>query len=185
MRESDERTEVASSALLAEKSADEWTHKKMVRRMCAWLKMQRISTVIIAELHTNNSETPDVIAWRGGASILIECKVSRADFLADHKKWFRQREKDGMGDTRYIAAPKGLVKADEVPEGWGLYEVDKVVRLTKEARHMTADKRRECIMLVSALRRLELSTAVYVVHEDSDTANPGIDGKGCDRDESK
>ena len=167
MSESDERMKVDSSALLAEKSTDEWTHKKMVRRMCAWLKMQRMSTVIIAELRTSNSETPDVIAWHGGASILIECKVSRGDFLADHKKWFRNREKDGMGDTRYIAAPRGLIKPDEVPDGWGLYEVDKQVHLTKEARHMTADKRRECIMLVSAVRRLELSTAVYVVHEET------------------
>jgi len=145
--------------------------------MCAWLKMQRMSTVIISELRTNNSETPDVIAWHGGASILIECKVSRSDFLADHRKWFRNREKDGMGDTRYVAAPKGLVTPDEVPDGWGLYEVDRVVRLTKEARHMTADKRRECIMLVSALRRMELSTAVYVIHEECETAN----GPAADR----
>jgi len=149
----------------------EWTHKQLVRRMAQWLKGTKRMTVVMSELATRNSETPDVIGWIGGAaSILIECKVSRADFLADGKKFFRRWAERGMGDKRYVAAPDGLLTADEMPEGWGLLEVGRFVRVTKEAVPMTADKRNECVMLMSALRRLEITTAVYVVAED-DTAN--------------
>jgi len=151
---------------------DEWTHKKLVRRMAAWLKNTRQMTVVIAELASRNSETPDVIGWVGAAgSILIECKVSRADFLADGTKFFRRCSERGMGDRRYVAAPAGLLSADEMPDGWGLIEVrDRFVRVVKEAAPMIADKRNECVVLMSALRRLEIATAVYVVAE-TDTAN--------------
>lgn len=75
----------------------------------------------MAELSTANTETPDVIGWHGnGGSILIECKVSRSDFLADKNKVFRRDEDLGMGDVRYFAAPIGLLCADEMPAGWGL-----------------------------------------------------------------
>lgn len=153
-------------------SSGKWTHKALVRRMASWLKFTKANTVVMAELSTRNSETPDVIGWVGGASsILIECKVSRADFRADGGKWFRRYEEDGMGDRRYVAAPAGILCADEMPERWGLLEVTKrQVRVTKEAEPMKAHKGRECVMLMSALRRLEISTAVYVVAE-SDTAN--------------
>lgn len=152
----------------------EWTHKQLVRRMAQWLKGTKRMTVVMSELTTRNSETPDVIGWIGGASsILIECKVSRADFLADGKKFFRRWSERGMGDKRYVAAPAGMLTADEMPDGWGLLEVDRFVRVNKEAACMTADKRNECAMLMSALRRLEIATAVYVVADD-DTANKVI-----------
>jgi hypothetical protein len=143
-----------------------WTHKKLVRRMAQWLKGTQRMTVVISELSTRNSETPDVIGWTSGASsVLIECKISRADFFADAKKHFRYYAEWGMGNRRYMAAPKGLLKADEMPEGWGLLDVDRYVCVTKEAELEQANKQNECIMLVSALRRLEIATAVYVVHD--------------------
>lgn len=145
----------------------EWTHSKLVKRMAQWLKNSKRNTVVISELATRNSETPDVIGWIGGAaSTLIECKVSRSDFLSDKKKIFRKYADMGMGDKRYFATPKGLLSPDEVPDGWGLLEVRAhSVREVKKPIPMTADKRNECTMLMSALRRLEISTAVYVVHE--------------------
>ncbi len=155
----------------------DWTHKQLVRRIAQWLKGTKRMTVVMSELTTRNGETPDVIGWIGGASsILIECKVSRADFLADGKKWFRRNEERGMGDVRYIAAPKGLLEPDEISDGWGLLEVDeRYVREVREPERKEANKRNECVMLMSALRRLEISTAVYVV-ADEDTANTKITG---------
>ena len=142
-----------------------WTHEKLVRRMGMWLKNTKRMTVVITELRTRNTETPDVIGWIGGAwSTLIECKVSRADFKADAHKSFRYYAEQGMGDCRYMAAPVGLLEPDEMPEGWGLLEVGRVVKLRKEAEHFDSNKSNECVVLMSALRRLELSTAVYVVH---------------------
>jgi len=129
----------------------------------------------MSELTTRNTETPDVIGWVGGAfSTLIECKVSRADFLSDKHKIFRRCEEMGMGDLRYYAAPKGVLTADDMPYGWGLFEVDSYIRETKEATTKTANKSTECVMLMSALRRLEISTAVYVVQESEETNGMSI-----------
>ena len=151
----------------------QWTHKALVRRMAAWLKGTKRMTVVMAELATRNSETPDVIGWSNtpavALSTLIECKVSRADFLADGKKRFRRFEEHGMGDSRYVAVPKGLLTAGDLPDGWGLLEVDeRFVWERRQAQAKPANKRNECVMLMSALRRLELSTAVYVVQDDAE-----------------
>lgn len=152
----------------------DWTHKKLVKRMAAWLKGTKRMTVVCAELSTRNSETPDVIGWIGGAaSVLIECKVSRPDFLADAKKFFRRHADMGMGDKRYVAAPPGLIRPDELPDKWGLLEPTPYtgmkgdyIREVVEAQPQKSSKRNECVMLMSALRRLEIATAVYVVHDD-------------------
>ena len=146
------------------------THRELVRRMAKWLKYSRQMTVVVSELSTRNSETPDVIGWKGGAhSILVECKMSRSDFFADSNKPCRRAGGLGMGDVRYYAAPKGVLSENDMPPLWGLLEVDEHrVRVALEASHQDADKRSECVVLMSALRRLEISTAVYVVAESAE-----------------
>ena len=157
-----------------EDKESDWTHKRLVRRMADWLKHTKHMTVVIADLSTRNTETPDVIGWIGGAaSVLIECKVSRADFLGDKKKSFRRHEEDGMGDKRYVAAPPSLIRHDELPDGWGLLEPHEYqgtkrtfIREIIAPQPKVASKRNECVVLMSALRRLEIATAVYVVAKD-------------------
>lgn len=91
--------------------------------------------VVLPEFFSHNAELPDVIGFRTGgiirdgqwesgiASVLIEVKVSRSDFLSDRKKSFRIRPEKGMGDFRYYCCPKGLISKEEVPDGWGLLYV--------------------------------------------------------------
>ena len=68
-----------------------------------------------------------------------------------------------MGNHRYYAAPAGMIKPEELPEGWGLLEVEpRGVKKIIDPEPKEANKQRECIMLMSALRRLEISTAVFV-----------------------
>ena len=159
----------------------EWTHKKLVRKIAAWLKYNAKyhRTIVVAELAAgSNTETPDVIGWSGCHSIMVECKTSRADFFADSKKCFRREEERGMGDIRFFAAPKGVLTSEDMPEGWGLLLVDeRCVRVEREPTPKKANKDAEVIMLVSAIRRLEISTAVYVV-QDSDTENQSGLGTG-------
>ena len=142
------------------------THNQLVRRVAAYLRWSRFRcSVVTTELSTtHNTETPDVIGWHcGGASVLVECKTSRADFLADKAKVFRKVEDMGMGDIRFYAAPAGILTSSDVPDGWGLLEVyDRQIRETHEPVRKPADKRCEVVMLMSVLRRLELSTAVFV-----------------------
>lgn len=141
------------------------THKQLVNRAAAWLRNYGC-TIVITELNTLARETPDAFGYKTGRSILVECKASRSDFLADKKKSFRICPEYGMGDKRYFMVPYGLVKADELPEGWGLLEVsEKRVYHTKQATTVRPNKHAETILLASVIRRLELSTAVFVRHE--------------------
>lgn len=155
---------------------ENWTHRCMVRRMALWLKNVKRMGVVVSELHTSNGEIPDVIGWSGEAvSILIECKASRSDFLSDKKKHFRREPDRGMGDKRYVAVPKGLVSPDEVPDEWGLLEIGKnSVRVRREADLVKSNKRSECVVLMSALRRLKISTAVYVVSDEMEGWPSGL-----------
>jgi hypothetical protein len=100
------------------------THSRLVARATAWLRRNGFR-VALPELYTAaTGEIPD--AWglaSGGTSCLIECKVSRADFLRDKEKYFRRRPEAGMGNLRYYMAPAGLIKLIDLPEGWGLLAV--------------------------------------------------------------
>lgn len=74
-------------------------------------------------------EQPDAIGWRHAGyqdgSVLVEVKVSRADFLADARKEHRLQPALGVGRWRYFMCPEGLIRADELPERWGLLWVTK------------------------------------------------------------
>lgn len=72
----------------------------------------------------NYGEIADAIGFKhSGAdagSVVIEVKVSRADFLRDKKKNHRIDTASAMGDWRYYLCPEGLISVDELPEQWGL-----------------------------------------------------------------
>ncbi len=72
-------------------------------------------------------EMPDAIGFRAASqvteTVVVEVKVSRADFLADSKKAHRA-EGAGMGVYRYFMCPEGLIQAHEVPARWGLLWVN-------------------------------------------------------------
>ena len=127
---------------------------------------------VVSELVTCNStgEIPDAIGWTCRASILFECKVSRADFSRDRGKLFRFDLPDhGMGDWRFYLTNPGVVRsADELPPGWGCYEIaegeDKKVRLLHkfgikyrwtEPSPLRGDKDNEITMLRSIIRRID------------------------------
>lgn len=141
-------------------------HKQLVTRMVSWLRNSMSYSVVVAERSTAAGETPDVLGFRGATSLLIECKVSRADFMADRDKAWRAHAERGMGDIRYFAAPAGIVRPDELPANWGLLEVrDKQVRRITDAVQQPANKRSEVLFLVSAIRRLEIACTVFVREE--------------------
>jgi len=101
------------------------THADLVKVAGRWLRNTAGCSVVLEELcaATGNGENPDAIGWRCGQTMLVECKTSRSDFLADRKKPFRVDPSRGLGLYRYFMAPKGLLRADEMPERWGLLEV--------------------------------------------------------------
>lgn len=99
------------------------THKKLVEVAYRWALKRGSCGIAFKELVTTSGEIPDVIGFGAcGHSVLIECKVSRADFFKDKHKPFRITGR-GMGKYRLFCAPEGLIKVNELPEKWGLLEV--------------------------------------------------------------
>lgn len=102
------------------------THIELIKVAMAQLKRWRCLP-ICTEMVTQNvsGEIPDAIGWTARASILIECKASRTDFLADCKKIFRfDLPESGMGDFRFYFTNPGVVTAEtDIPLGWGVYEI--------------------------------------------------------------
>ncbi len=79
-------------------------------------------SIVISEF-TVTSEQVDAMGWTAHRSIVVECKTSRDDFLRDRKKHHRKNADGGLGDERWYLTPKGLIKPDELPDGWLLAEV--------------------------------------------------------------
>ena len=64
----------------------------------------------------------------------IEVKVFRNDWLRELKQPDKSTEIQQFCDYWWIAAPSGIVKIEEVPETWGLYEIEgKKVKVTRPA----------------------------------------------------
>lgn len=129
------------------------THSDLVGAASKWL--QKKCACVITEIATTGEE-PDAIGWRGSHSILVECKASRADFLADRQKGFRRSPQLGIGARRYFMAPKGLIAVEELPSMWGLLEYDAPkVRCARESDYFSdCNTRHEITILLSAMRRI-------------------------------
>jgi hypothetical protein len=136
------------------------THEKLVARAVAWLRSYRCG-VVLSEQSCASGETPDAIGWKLGChSVLVECKISRADFLIDLEKPFRRQPAKGMGCERFYLTPSGLLDSGELPVGWGLLQlcgrvVEMVVPSSKKLRGASGF-RYEMNLLLASLRRVEV-----------------------------
>ena len=111
----------------------DFTHRDLCDIAVKWLQRPNSAGgpgchVAVSECRTGwTGEIPDAIGFRAAGfedgSIVIECKVSRSDFLADRRK--SHRVSGGVGNWRYFLAPAGVIQADELPQGWGLLEVNR------------------------------------------------------------
>jgi hypothetical protein len=136
------------------------THARLVAMAEAWLQRSRCG-IVLSEQGCSSGEMPDAIGWKGrNHSIVIECKVSRADFLADSAKPWRRDPSIALGCERYYAAPRALLKADEMPAGWGLLEVQgrelKVAKKSSRKLRQPEGLMNEMNLLLASLRRVEV-----------------------------
>jgi hypothetical protein len=105
------------------KSPDKSFHTELVCMAYEWVLNRTSCGVAFKELNTSacNGEYPDVIGFgSGGHSVLVECKVTRNDFIGDGKKKFRVYPKLGMGTQRYFLCPRGVINPEDLLKGWGL-----------------------------------------------------------------
>lgn len=136
------------------------THSQLVQKAVRWLRSYRCG-VILSEQACISGEMPDAIGWKRAChSVLVECKVTRSDFLADRAKPFRVKPQHGVGCERFYLAPPGLIRCGELPKGWGLLEcgagkVEITHPSAKDLRSATGF-RYEMNLLLASLRRVEV-----------------------------
>lgn len=153
----------------------QWTHAGLVKRARTYLKHECGCGVVLTELVALHAvgEVPDAIGWCVDMqlSILIECKTSRSDFRRDLNKLHRAMPHYGVGVYRFYMAPEGVIPAGQLPEGWGLIEVNSRRQVWMKAGpdgakpynwrdgdpswRFTTNMRAEKALLLSALRRVQ------------------------------
>lgn len=98
----------------------EWTHTSLCDRAGRWLcNTKQCKVVLVEPKPWACGEHVDVIGWYvNGESVVIECKVSRGDYLADSYKPWRNIS-SGMGRLKYYLVPDGM-DAPFIHDGCGL-----------------------------------------------------------------
>lgn len=147
-----------------------FTHRELVEIAYRWVLNNTSCGFAFKELASLNDtgEIPDVIGFGSNAhSVLVECKCSRSDFLSDRRKEFRKEPGIGMGAQRFYCCPIGLIKKEELPDGWGLVYVNEkrkaikvhnpyVVNIGERLKCLPKNHLAEMAMMYSALRRLHI-----------------------------
>ena len=145
------------------------THGELVARAVEWLRGYRCG-VVLSEQACSSGEMPDAIGWKGAChSVLVECKISRADFLADREKAFRRKPQLGMGCERFYLVPGGLLSCEELPPQWGLleYRNRKIAVVRAAAKNLRSARGFGCEMnlLLASLRRVEIRIEPQTITE--------------------
>jgi len=139
-------------------------HRELVQLAEKWLKELSSDDTkpylnpcgaVIAKSGSSETEKPYAIGFTSGISILIECKLTQSDFAASTRK-NSYKDSGDMGDYRYYLIPKGLLKIENIPNKYGLLEVDgNTINSVKEPEFIGGHKESEVSLLASALRRFQ------------------------------
>jgi len=132
-------------------------HSTLVAIGVRWLSRQ--CSVVLYEFSTDTHENPDVIGWGPAAgSVLIECKLSRSDFVRDATKAVRKNPRAGMGQRRYYLCLPDVIQVKDLPSKWGLLWVTRgQVIVKREARgYPERNLAAEVRFLSSMLRRAQI-----------------------------
>lgn len=145
---------------------DNTRHRDLCLLAGKWLRRTKTNgpycTYAAVELVTINEETPDVFGWNYWATVLIEVKVSRSDFLADAKKPFRKHPEQGVGAMRYYCCPEGLITEADLPENWGLlWEKNGAITIVKKAERQQQNAQAEITLLASVMRREGIKAKLF------------------------
>ena len=136
-----------------------------------WLRHKSRCGVVLSEQYCATGEVPDAIGWKGMChSVVIECKVSRPDFLADADKPFRKNPDEGLGCQRYYLAPAGLIATEELPPHWGLLqfkrgEISVAKKAGRKPLRTEVGLMKEMNLLLASLRRVEIRIEPQTITE--------------------
>jgi hypothetical protein len=146
-------------------------HAQLVARAARWLRCRYGCGIVLSEQYCATGEVPDVIGWKASCqSVLVECKVSRSDFLADAQKPFRLHPEEGLGSKRLYMAPAGMIAPEELPKHWGLLEckgreVQLVAKPARFDQRTQVGLMKEMNLLLASLRRVEVRIEPQTITE--------------------
>jgi hypothetical protein len=151
-----------------------YTHSELIEIGYKWCLTK--CGFAFKDLVTIGGEVPDVIGFNSEGTFLLEAKTSRSDFFNDNKKWFRRVPECGMGDWRFYICKKDMIKIEELPEMWGLIEVNEkgkarikynpfgkgniYSRWKKNEKNSGGER----AMLYSALRRIHEKGMMHIIY---------------------
>jgi hypothetical protein len=153
------------------KSASSLKHTHLVSKAVDWLRHEYRCGIILSEQYCATGEIPDAIGWKGmNRSVVIECKASRSDFLADATKPFRLKPEEGLGCERFYLAPRGVIGLEELPADWGLLEyAKKSISVARKASRKDLRSAiglmKEMNLLLASLRRVEVRIEPQTITE--------------------
>ncbi len=156
----------------------------LVKKAVDWLRRQYGCGIILSEQYCATGEIPDAIGWKGFCySVVVECKTTRADFLADTNKPFRLKPEEGLGAERYYFAPSGLITPQELPKAWGLVECSRtearvIRRASRTDQRTMIGVMKEMNLLLASLRRVEVRIEPQSITEFLKWKNRIIDYNG-------
>ena len=152
-------------------------HDYLCFRAERWLKSRNCGVVFNDKFQavTYSGEQPDALGFRTNCSILIECKASRSDFLADRKKRFRKDPSLGVGDWRFYMCEPAVINVEDLPDGWGLLwvhpkKVEQVYGIPTNTMYeskkpFNGNKNDELRLMYSALRRISIRGHFDCIYE--------------------
>jgi hypothetical protein len=146
------------------------THAQLVSKAVQWLRGYGCG-IVLSEQACVSGEVPDAIGWKGACrSVLVECKVTRSDFLVDRTKPFRENLEGALGCERWYLTPAGLLSPGELPLHWGLVELRAgklrvAVRASRRSQRLPAGLLNEMNLLLASLRRVEVRIEPQTITE--------------------
>jgi hypothetical protein len=146
------------------------THAQLVKVAEQWLRRYRCG-IVLSEQQCCSGEMPDAIGWKSKCrSVVVECKVSRADFLADRSKAWRTDPNIALGSERLYLSPRGIVRVQDLAKGWGLLEyhnrqVKLLVKPSRVSLRTPEGLMNEMNLLLSSLRRVEVRIEPQTITE--------------------
>ena len=95
------------------------THPQLVERAVAWLRSYRCG-VVLSEQACASGEIPDAIGWKRAChSVLVECKVSRGDFLSDRDRRGGRNLKQAWDVSAFTWSLRDCCECKNFPKGGG------------------------------------------------------------------
>ena len=116
--------------------------------------------------------------WASREAVAFEVKVSRSDWLRELKKPEKREAAMRRSERFYFAAPAGLVRPEEIPEGCGLVEVGDRLRWTVRApKRQRAEFDREFVAMI--LRRQYRFDREEIRQAERAILDEGLSRYGC------